>query len=112
MGAAHAGVSLLADSEDKAAACLGTCTSGVPTREALWNASVCSVLPRARHGRRHGGGGGGFGAAHGALQKGMRRVCELVGVKGVYVELPISPYTSLHLPIPPYISPISRPYLA
>lgn len=33
--------------------CLGRCSSGVPVREDLWNASVCSLTPEARLSRRH-----------------------------------------------------------
>ena len=46
--------------------CLGTCSSGVPVHEELWNASVCNALVKSRphhHGNKkrgsHGGGGVG-----------------------------------------------------
>ena len=34
--------------------CLGRCSSGVPVREELWNASVCTLAPAVRQGRLAG----------------------------------------------------------
>ena len=50
--------------------CLGTCASGVPAREELWNASICGTKGAMRgvhhnRGRRGKGGGAGHKHAHG-----------------------------------------------
>ena len=51
----------------EAVVCLGTCASGVPAREELWNASICGAKGAMRgvHQRgRRGKGGGGAGHKH------------------------------------------------